>query len=145
VSRENPKPKADTGNGGTSSPKRDAPAMDHTRVTTNSSGRVKFDDRGNAVWEWAVATGSFSAEVSEVSTVRLKKLENPTLSLAEDSPAPAKDNVVKPNVKGAVQGYSPYDSGMLVKAAAPRKKDLRRLSEWLKLRKQASSNNQDDE
>jgi hypothetical protein len=119
--------------------------MDHTRVTTNTSGRVKFDDRGNAVWEWAVATGSFSAEVSEVSTVRLKKLENPTLSLAEDSPAPAENNVVKPNVKGAVQGYSPYDSGMLVKAAAPRKKDLRRLSEWLKLRKQASSNNQDDE
>jgi hypothetical protein len=34
---------------------------------------------------------------------------------------------------------------MLVKAAAPRKKDLRRLSEWLKLRKQASSNKPDDE
>jgi hypothetical protein len=144
VSRENPKPKADTGNGGASSPKRDAPAID-TGVTTNSSGRVKFDDRGNAVWEWAVATGAFSAEVSEVSTARLQKLENPALSLAEEAPAPAKANLVKPNIKGAVQGYSPYDSGMLVKEAAPRKKDLRRLSEWLKLRKQASSNSQDDD
>jgi hypothetical protein len=142
VSRENPKPKPDSG--GNSSLKRDAPALDNNRVTTNTSGRVKFDDRGNAVWEWAVTTGAFSAEVSEVSTARLKKLENPTLSLADDdSPPPA--NLVRPNVKGTVHGYSPYDSGMLVKAAAPRKKDLRRLSEWLKLRKQASSNKPDDE
>jgi len=40
-------------------------------VTTNTSGRVKFDDRGNAVWEWAVTTGAFRAEVSEVSTARI--------------------------------------------------------------------------
>jgi hypothetical protein len=139
VTRENPKPKPDAG-GGASAPKREAQALDGNRVTTNTSGRVKFDDRGNAVWEWAVTTGAFSAEAS---TSRLKKLENPTLALADDSPAPAK--LVTPNVKGAVQGYSPYDSGMLVKAAAPRKKDLRRLSEWLKLRKQASSNKPDDE
>jgi hypothetical protein len=143
VSRENLKPKADAGTG-VPSPKRDAAALESNRVTTNTSGRVKFDDRGNAVWEWAVTTGAFSAEVSEVSTARLKKLENPTLSLADDdSPPPA--NLVRPNVKGTVHGYSPYDSGMLVKAAAPRKKDLRRLSEWLKLRKQASSNKPDDE
>jgi hypothetical protein len=143
VSRENLKPKPDAGSG-VPSPKRDAAALESNRVTTNTSGRVKFDDRGNAVWEWAVTTGAFSAEVSEVSTARLKKLENPTLSLADDdSPPPA--NLVRPNVKGTVHGYSPYDSGMLVKAAAPRKKDLRRLSEWLKLRKQASSNKPDDE
>jgi len=41
-------------------------------------------------------------------------------------------------------GTALMTSGMLVKAAAPRKKDLRRLSEWLKLRKQASSNKPDD-
>ncbi|MEA3135257.1 MAG: hypothetical protein QOG17_3103, partial [Gammaproteobacteria bacterium] len=60
MSRENPKPKPDSG--GNSSLKRDAPALDNNRVTTNTSGRVKFDDRGNAVWEWAVTTGAFSAE-----------------------------------------------------------------------------------
>ena len=44
-------------------------------------------------------------------------------------------------------GYSPYDSGLLVKAAEqrPKKKDLRRLSEWLKLRHQASRNKKDQD
>ena len=38
-----------------------------------------------------------------------------------------------------------YDSGKLGKAAAPRKKDLRRLSEFLKLKKQAAGNRDDEE
>jgi hypothetical protein len=137
VSRENPKPKAAAGNGGGSpAPKRDAPVMN------NNTGRVKFDDRGNAIWEWAVSTGSFG---TEVSTSRLKKLENQTLSLADDSPTPAPATTVKQNPKGVAHGYSPYDSGVLVKAQPPRKKDLKRLSEWLQLRKQASNNKTDKE
>ena len=79
---------------------RDASATQPAAVTRNNSGRVKFDDRGNAVWEWAVTTGSFA---TDVSTARLKKLENQTLSLADDAPPPA-SNIVKPNPKGAVQG-----------------------------------------
>ena len=120
---------------------RDAPATQPGRVTRNNSGRVKFDDRGNAVWEWAVATGSFA---TDVSTSRLKKLENQTLSLADDAPPPAND-IVKPNPKGVVQGYSPYDSGLLAKTTRPpaKKKDLRRLGEFLKLREQATRNKQD--
>jgi hypothetical protein len=119
---------------------RDAPATQPAGVTRNNSGRVKFDDRGNAVWEWAVTTGSFA---TDVSTARLKKLENPTLSLADDAPPPA-SNIVKPNPKGAVQGYSPYDSGLLAKTdrAPAKKKDLRRLGEFLKLREQATRNKQ---
>jgi hypothetical protein len=130
VSRDNPKPSADTADG-TPLPasKRNAP------VAANQSGRVKHDERGNAVWEWAVATGAFTVETS---TQRLKKLENPTLSLAEDSPSPF-DSVQK-NPLGTAKGYSPYDSGVLAKKEAPRKKDLRKLSEWLKLKKQAESN-----
>ena len=120
---------------------RDAAATQPVGVTRNNSGRVKFDDRGNAVWEWAVATGSFA---TDVSTSRLKKLENQTLSLADDAPIPAGD-IVKPNPKGVVQGYSPYDSGLLAKSARPpaKKKDLRRLGEFLKLREQATRNKQD--
>jgi hypothetical protein len=157
VSKENPNPKTDAGNGGGSpSPKRDAPLGDKARVGRNTSGRVKFDDRGNAVWEWAVTTGAFGIEVS---TSRLKKLEAPGLSLAEDEPTPAidfeanpgkgptKPGPVKPNPKGVAQGYSPYDSGVLAKSSTPPppRKDLRRLSEWLKLRKQAGNNNQDED
>jgi hypothetical protein len=122
---------------------RDASATPTGGVTRNNSGRVKFDDRGNAVWEWAVSTGSFA---TDVETSRLKKLENHTLSLADDSPPPTNGGV-KPNPKGVVQGYSPYDSGLLAKnARAPaKKKDLRRLGEFIKLREQANRNKRDDD
>jgi len=105
------------------------------------TGRVQFDDRGNAIWEWSVATGAFGREVS---TERLQKLENPALSLAEDAPTPF--DHVKSNPLGTVKGYNPYDSGKLAKTAAPaRKKDLRKFSEWVRLKKQATNGNQDDE
>jgi hypothetical protein len=108
---------------------------------TKQTGRVKFDERGNAVWEWAVATGAFGREVS---TERLQKLENPGLSLAEDAPTPSQR--VKANPMGAVKGYNPYDSGKLGKPPeVPKKKDLRKLSEWLKLKKQAAESDPDSE
>ena len=134
MSDENSKPKP--------SP-RDASAPQPAGLTRNNSGRVKFDDRGNAVWEWSVATGSFA---TDISTSRLKKLENQTLSLADDTPPP-ESSIVKPNPKGAVQGYSPYDSGLLAKTdrAPGKKKDLRRLGEFLKLREQATRNKRDND
>ena len=79
-----------------------------------SSGRVKFDDRGNAIWEWAHATGSIDVDVS---SERLRKLENTTLSLAEDAPSPLE--TVRANPLGTKKGYNPYDSGKLGKTAAP--------------------------
>jgi hypothetical protein len=109
--------------------------------TGKQSGRVQFDERGNAVWEWSVATGAFGREVS---TERLQKLENPGLSLAEDAPTPSQR--VKSNPMGAVKGYNPYDSGKLGKPReAPKKKDLKKLSDWLKLKKQAANNDPDSE
>lgn len=112
-----------------------------TRVTKNNTGRVKFDERGNAIWEWAVTTGSFG---TNVSTERLQKLDS-QLSLADEAP-PTHNELVKENPKGVVLGYSPYDSGHLVKEAAPAKKktDLRRLSEWLKLRNQVNQKKNSD-
>jgi hypothetical protein len=100
-----------------------------------STGRVKFDERGNAVWEWQVATGAFTADVS---TQRLQKLASPGLSIADDSPTPFE--TVRANPLGTKKGYDPYDSGRLGKKPPPAKKDLRRLSEWLKLKKQAAGN-----
>ncbi|HEY1314362.1 MAG TPA: hypothetical protein VGE92_10815 [Steroidobacteraceae bacterium] len=115
------------------------PSFDRDDVGT---GRVKFDDRGNAVWEWAVSTGAFG---NELSPERLQKLEHPALSIA-DEPQPVAETV-RANPLGTKKGYDPYDSGKLGKAAAaPRKKkDLRRLGEFLKLKKQAASNKQSED
>ena len=105
------------------------------------TGRVQFDDRGNAIWEWSIATGAFGREVS---TARLRSLEHPALSIADDAPTPSE--TVRANPLGTKKGYNPYDSGKLGKPAAPpRKKDLRRLSEFFKLKKQAAGNKNDEE
>lgn len=116
----------------------DAAAPDANADQT--TGRVKFDDRGNAVWEWSISTGAFDRKVS---TQRLQILEHPALSLVDDSPTTP--DTARPNPLGTIKGYDPYDSGKLAKAVAPRKKDLRRLSEFFKLKKQASDNQDGEE
>jgi hypothetical protein len=127
-----PVPNAPTGNPGEPSSKKDGGGE-------KSTGRVKFDERGNAVWEWQVATGAFGREVT---TQRLQKLEHPALSIADDAPTPFE--TVRANPLGTKKGYDPYDSGKLGKKPEPQKKDLRKLSEWLKLKKQAEANKEDD-
>jgi len=122
------------------------PEPDRTSpVTNNVTGRVRFDERGNAVWEWAVNTGSFG---KDVVTSRLKKLENSSLSISTDESSAPPERPVAIRKGVAQDGYSPYDSGLLVKAKSEvqrtKKKDLRRLGEWLKLREMANRNKQDD-
>lgn len=116
-----------------------APARDGSPAP-KETGRVQFDDRGNAIWEWSVSTGAYGREVS---TERMKRLENPGLSLAEDAPTPF--DKVKPNPHGMVKGYNPYDSGKLAPGSPPpKKKDLRKLGDWLQLKKQAAKNKDDE-
>ena len=119
-----------------------SPSVPDEHEGERNTGRVTFDDRGNAVWEWSLATGAFG---NEVSTERLRKLEHPALSIADDAPGPAEFDTVRANPLGAKKGYDPYDSGKLGKRPAPAKKDLRKLSEFLKLKKQAASNKPDEE
>lgn len=107
----------------------------------DATGAVKFDERGNAVWQWSIETGSFGVNAS---AERMRRLDNPKLSIADDQPTPY--DSVKSNPLGLKKGYNPYDSGKLDKNGQPRKKtDLRKLSEWLKLKKLASSNKDDEE
>lgn len=47
----------------------------------SKGGKVTHDARGNAVWQWGVATGVFAAIKS---TELLNMLENPTLALEGD-------------------------------------------------------------
>ncbi|HEY7378357.1 MAG TPA: hypothetical protein VH542_06710 [Steroidobacteraceae bacterium] len=114
-----------------------------------NSGRVAFDARGNAVWEWSMATGKFGADIN---TERLKKLY-PDLKIQEDQPQKGKSFGTNPDQRGP--GFDPYNThAHKPKEAAPRDptvggdpynnvnmpldkkgagkpKDLRRLSEWI--------------
>jgi hypothetical protein len=128
------------GNGGPDKSEANALPPVEGKLPDGKSGRVQFDARGNAVWEWSVATGAFGREVS---TERLKKLDIDGLSLAEDAPTPF--DCVKPNPLGVVKGYNPYDSGKLGQAQQTQKKtDLRKLGDWLKLKKQAAGNKDEE-
>jgi hypothetical protein len=133
VSNEKSKPVAQPAPGAANS------SSSKNEAGDKSTGRVKFDERGNAVWEWQVETGAFGVEVS---TQRLQKLEHPALSIADDAPTPFE--TVRANPLGTKKGYDPYDSGRLGKKPPPPKKDLRRLSESLKLKKQAESNKDEE-
>jgi hypothetical protein len=142
MSSGDPKKRPDGGSGNGSSRGSSADTTRTSFAAKKESGRVQFDDRGNAIWEWAVSTGAFGREVS---TERMKKLENPGLSLADDAPTPF--DKVKPNPQGVVKGYNPYDSGKLGRTgpAPPKKKDLRKLSDWLQLKKQAENRGPEDD
>jgi len=66
-----------------------------------TSGRVRHDERGNAVWDIAVSTGVFALE----STSKLlKRLEAPELKIADERELELEDGQ-----KG--RGYDPYNRG----------------------------------
>ena len=97
---------------------------ENSETAAERSGRVTFDDRGNAVW----AAG------------RRKRTSQPVLSLAEEVVPAA--GPVKHNRTGLKSGYDPYESGLLKggkKEAFRKKKNLAALSKWIQLKKNIGS------
>jgi hypothetical protein len=67
------------------------------------SGRVRHDERGVAVWDWAVATGEFAS----LSTTRaLKKLEVADLKIEDHKPTELKLETTGRDKAG---GFDPYN------------------------------------
>ena len=64
----------------------------------HKSGRTTFDDRGRAVWEWQVQTGSFDLNAD---SQRVRALTDVELSLEE--PEPARTGFKE-------EGFNPYGS-----------------------------------
>lgn len=88
-------------------------------------GKVEFDELGNAVWvPYSGATGS---------DVIRKLLDDPNLAFSNEY-SQGTIRRVQQNPQGLKKGYDPYDSGLLLKKQWRKKKDLRRLSQWIKNR-----------
>lgn len=94
-------------------------------------GRIAFDDRGNAIYEWSddhLAEDSDAAE-----RARRQALAHPGLAIMDDEPAA--NAPIRNNAKGLRLGYNPYESGLLPKKGLKKKRDLRELSKWIETKK----------
>jgi hypothetical protein len=142
-----------------------APADDARR-----SGRAGVDERGNSVWEWKLETGVYSRDIS---TQRLRKLDLGDLSIAETASHKRPDGLSgeKPPAqkKQAGGGFNPYDNssgggdaggnpydnarnfGKKMQpppaSAPPARKpmDLKRLEEWMEIKKRLEQQKKDDD
>ena len=81
------------------------------------SGRVRHDERGVAVWDWAVATGEFG---TLSTTVALKKLEVADLKIEDHKPAELKLEVSGRDKAGGFDPYNQRGSGKRQGEAAQR-------------------------
>jgi hypothetical protein len=94
-------------------------------------GKVAFDERGNAVYEWS--TDTLAEDSDSGAKMRNKALDYQGLSLVDDEPP--KNAPIQQNPKGLRVGYNPYESGMLAKKEHKKKKDLRELSKWVDMKR----------
>jgi|KBSMisStandDraft_5_1062788.scaffolds.fasta_scaffold41035_3 hypothetical protein len=87
------------------------------------SGRIAFDSRGNAVWQWRTETGDFK---SDVDTQTVKALQDDTSGKLGVAPTPT------PNT--TTVNHDPYSSADAPRAPQKRRTldDMRKLSEEIK-------------
>jgi len=105
------------------------------------AGQLGKDDRGNVTWQWADDEELLADDVLG-ETARMRALVDPTLQIKDDEANP--DNPAQVNATGLKSGYNPYNSGALVKADWKKKKNLRELSNWIRLRKQVTGKKDGD-
>ena len=130
------------------------------------SGRAGVDERGNTVWEWQLETGVYSRDIT---TQRLKKLDLGDLSIAETAKHPTPSGLsekgAEPKKRGG--GFNPYDSAgestggnpydnarntqRRIQQSAPsapaarKPMDLKRLEEWMEIRKRLEQQKKDED
>jgi len=89
------------------------------------SGRIAFDARGNAVWQWRTQSGDFK---SDVDTQTVKALQEDTDGKLGVAPTPT------PNSQPV--DHDPYSSSSAAAPRVPQKRrtldDMRKLSEEIK-------------
>lgn len=105
-----------------------APAQ---KIEQEKPGKIAFDDRGNALFEWGDDRLSEDSDTGE--RLRRQALEHPGLSMMDDEPAA--NAPIRTNPKGLRVGYNPYESGVLAKKEWKRKRDLNELSKWIEAKK----------
>lgn len=102
-----------------SHPKPTAPGGEGA-AARRQSGRVQFDERGQAVWEWAVQTGMFDRNAD---TSRVRALSESAMNLSlDDTPAPKSDvqtakAAIAPPRRG--DAVTPYDRAPAPPKPAP--------------------------
>jgi hypothetical protein len=97
----------------------------------DKAGKVAFDARGDAVYEWSTDTLAEDSDAGERK--RSEALDYHGLSLMDEEPP--KNAPIQQNPKGLRVGYNPYESGMLAKKGQKKKTDLRELSKWVDMKR----------
>lgn len=97
-------------------------------------GKIAFDDRGNAIYEWN--DQRLQQEGEDGERARRRALSHPGLSMVEDDPDP--NAPIRSNPKGLRVGYNPYESGLLAQKERRPKRDLRELSKWIEMKKKVN-------
>lgn len=92
------------------------------------TGHVTFDDRNHAVWKWSEP----------------QQLEAAELSLADSGLRTAREP--SGQIESALEGYDPYQSDLPANGGGVRRqrRDLHRLDEWIRLKKQVERIRQED-
>jgi hypothetical protein len=93
------------------------PARSQDSMNSGPAGRVRHDERGVAIWDWAVATGEFC---TLSTTVALKKLEVADLKIEDHKPAGLKLEVSGRDKAGGFDPYNQRGSGKREGEAAQR-------------------------